>query len=61
MLDYDALLAALVAGVVTLAAFLFWPWISEDIPDLARTAVAYFVVLVVASWVFRFFRSRRGG
>lgn len=60
MFNYDALLVALLAGIVTLAAFLFLPWIADEIPDILRTAVVYLVVLLAASWVFRTWR-RRGG
>lgn len=59
MFNYDALLVALVAGIVTLAAFLFLPWIADEIPDIVRTAVVYLVVLLVASWIFQFWRRRR--
>ena len=59
MLNYDALLAALVAGSVTLAAFLFLPWIADEIPDLARTAIVYLAVLLGASWLFQFWLRRR--
>lgn len=54
----DALLAALVAFCVTLLAFLFWPVLTDQFPDLAVTAAIYVAVLLVVSGLFRIIRQR---
>lgn len=59
-MHYDALLAALVAGVVTLLALLFWPGVADQFPEMASAAIVYLLVLVVGSWVFESWRRRRG-
>jgi MFS superfamily sulfate permease-like transporter len=59
MMNYDALLAALLAGIVTLAAFLFWPFVADQLPELAGSAIVYLVVLFVVSWIFEYWRRRR--
>ncbi len=58
-MDYDALLAALLAGVVTLLAFLFWPGLADQLPDIARMAIVYLVALLAGAWVFETWRRRR--
>ncbi|WP_292531504.1 hypothetical protein [Methylocystis sp.] len=58
-MDYDALLAALLAGAITLLAFLFWPGLADQLPDLARMAIIYLVVLLAGSWIFGTLRRRR--
>ena len=58
-MNHDALLAALVAGSVTLAAFLFWPGVADQVPELAGTAIVYLAVLFVVSWIFDYWRRRR--
>jgi len=59
-MHYDALLAALIAGVVTLLALLFWPGVADQLPEMASAAIVYLLVLVVGSWVFESWRRRRG-
>lgn len=58
-MHYDALLAALLAGVVTLLAVLFWPAIADQIPELALAAAIYLFVLVAGAWIFEAWRRRR--
>jgi len=58
-MHYDALLAALVAGVVTLLAFLFWPAVADQLPELARSAIVYLLVLLVGGWIFNLWRRRK--
>mgnify|MGYP000981842513 CR=1 FL=1 len=58
-MDHDALLAALLAGVITLLAFLFWPGLADQLPDVARMAVIYFVALVAGSWIFGAWARKR--
>lgn len=58
-MNYDALLAALLAGVITLVAFLFWPGIADQLPDIARAAIVYLVVLLAGAWLFETWRHRR--
>lgn len=58
-MDYDALLAALLAGAVTLLAFLFWPGLADQLPDLVRMAIIYLVALLAGSWIFGLWRRRR--
>ncbi|MFO1104039.1 MAG: hypothetical protein U1E20_14190 [Methylocystis sp.] len=58
-MDYDALLAALLAGVITLLAFLFWPELADQLPDIARMAVIYLVALLAGAWIFGSWRRRR--
>jgi MFS superfamily sulfate permease-like transporter len=58
MMVYDALVAALLAGCVTLAAFLFWPFVADQLPELGRMAIVYLAVLFVVSWIFEFWRRR---
>ncbi|QGM94809.1 hypothetical protein F7D13_12710 [Methylocystis rosea] len=55
-MHYDALLAALVAGVVTLLAFLFWPAVADQLPDVAQAAIIYLLVLFVGAWMFNAWR-----
>lgn len=59
MIHYDALLAALVAGIVTLLAFLFWPGVADQLPEIARAAIVYLFVLLAGSWLFASWRRRR--
>ncbi len=59
-MHYDALLAALVAGVVTLLVLLFWSGVADQLPEMASAAIVYLLVLVVGSWVFESWRRRRG-
>lgn len=58
-MDYDALLAALLAGAVTLLAFLFWPGLADQLPDIARMAIVYLLVLLAGAWVFGSWRRQR--
>jgi MFS superfamily sulfate permease-like transporter len=58
MMVYDALLAGLLAGCVTLAVFLFWPLVADQLPELGRMAIVYLAVLFVVSWIFEFWRRR---
>lgn len=58
-MNYDALLAALLAGIVTLIAFLFWPAVADQMPELARAAIVYLAVLFLVSWIFEYWRRRR--
>jgi membrane protein DedA with SNARE-associated domain len=58
-MDYDALLAALLAGAVTLLAFLFWPELADQLPDIARMAIIYLVALLAGAWIFGVWRRRR--
>lgn len=58
-MHYDALLAALVAGVVTLLAFLFWPAVADQLPELAGAAVVYLLVLLGGAWIFNAWRRKR--
>ncbi len=58
-MDFDAFLAAAVAGLVTLAAFLFLPAVTEDMPDIARTGVTYLVAVLIFGGLFEFWRRRR--
>lgn len=58
-MHYDALLAALLAGVVALLAVLFWPGIADQIPELALAAAIYLFVLVAGAWLFEAWRRRR--
>ena len=58
-MDHDALLAALVAGVITLLALLFWSGVADQLPDIARAAIVYLVVLLAGSWMFESWRRRR--
>ena len=58
-MNCDALLAALVADIVTLTAFLFWPWVADQVPELARMAIVYLAALFVVSWIFEYWRRRR--
>ncbi|MBM3553281.1 MAG: hypothetical protein FJX45_16375 [Alphaproteobacteria bacterium] len=58
-MDYDALLAALLAGVVTLLALLFWPGLADQLPDIARMALVYLLALLAGAWVFETWRRRR--
>ncbi len=60
-MDFDAFLAAVVAGCVTLAAFLFLPAATEDMPDLMRTGIVYLVALGIFGGLFEFWRRRRRG
>lgn len=53
----DALLAALVAFCVTLLAFLFWPALAEQIPELAVAVGVYMVALFAASGLFMLIRG----
>jgi asparagine N-glycosylation enzyme membrane subunit Stt3 len=58
-MNYDALLAALLAGVITLLACLFWPGLADQLPELARMAIIYLVTLLAGSWIFGLWRRRR--
>ena len=58
-LHYDALLAALFAGVVTLLAFLFWPAVAYQLPDVAQAAIIYLLVLLVGAWISHSWRRTR--
>ncbi|MBM3576709.1 MAG: hypothetical protein FJX40_03395 [Alphaproteobacteria bacterium] len=58
-MQYDAILAALVAGVVTLLAFLFWPAVADQFLEVARAAIVYLLVLLAGSWIFESWRRRR--
>lgn len=58
-MDHDALLAALVAGIITLLAFLFWPGVADQLPEIARAAIVYLVVLLAGAWMFESWRRRR--
>jgi uncharacterized membrane protein YqjE len=58
-MDYDALLAALLAGAVTLLAFLFWPELADQLPDIAPMAVIYLLALLAGAWIFGSWRRRR--
>ncbi|KAF0209907.1 hypothetical protein [Methylocystis sp.] len=58
-MHYDALLAALVAGVVTLLAFLFWPAVADQLPDVAQAAIIYLLVLLVGAWISHSWRRTR--
>jgi len=58
-MHYDALLAALVAGIVTLLALLFWPGVADQLPEIARAAIVYLLVLLAGSWIFESWRRRR--
>jgi len=58
-MHYDALLAALVAGVVTLLAFLFWPAVADQLPELALAAIVYLLVMLVGAWMFNAWRRTR--
>lgn len=58
-MDHDALLAALLAGAITLLAFLFWPAVADQLPDVARMALVYLLALLAGAWVFETWRRRR--
>jgi MFS superfamily sulfate permease-like transporter len=58
-MHYDALLAALLAGVVTLLAFLFWPAVADQLPELAWSAIIYLFVLLLGAWIFNSWRRTR--
>lgn len=58
-MDHDALLAALLAGVIAFLAFLFWPGVADQLPDIARAAIIYLLVLLAVAWVFESWRRRR--
>jgi len=58
-MHYDALLAALLAGIVTLLALLFWPGVADQLPEIARAAIVYLLVLLAGSWIFESWRRRR--
>ncbi len=58
-MDHDALLAAVVAGCVTLAAFLFLPGAADDLPDLIRTGLVYLVAVAGFAGLFQLVRRRR--
>ncbi|MGJ0396601.1 MAG: hypothetical protein ACR65U_10290 [Methylocystis sp.] len=58
-MDHDALLAALLAGAITLLAFLFWPAVADQLPEIARAAIVYLVALLAGGWVFESWRRRR--
>lgn len=58
-MDYDALLAALLAGVIAFLAILFWPGVAEQLPEIARAAIIYLLVLLAGAWVFESWRRRR--
>ena len=58
-MDHDALLAALLAGVITFLAFLFWPGIADQLPDIARAAMIYLLVLLAGAWAFESLRRGR--
>ena len=57
-MNYDALLAALVAFAFTLALFLFWPWVVAELPQTIRTAAVYLVVALIVSGISIFIRTR---
>jgi hypothetical protein len=58
-MHYDALLAALVAGIVTLLAILFWPAVADQLPELVQSAIVYLLVLLVGAWIFNSWRRTR--
>ncbi|MBM3563969.1 MAG: hypothetical protein FJX16_11040 [Alphaproteobacteria bacterium] len=58
-MDHDALLAALLAGAITLLAFLFWPGVADQLPDIARAGIIYLLVLLAGAWIFESWRRRR--
>jgi hypothetical protein len=57
-MQYDALLAALVVFCVTLALFLFFPWMIADLPDAVRTAAVYLIVALVVAGFSLFIRRK---
>ena len=57
-MNYDALLAALVAFAFTLALFLFAPFVVAELPDTIRTAAVYLVVALIVSGISIFVRKR---
>ncbi|MFO1125765.1 MAG: hypothetical protein U1E25_11080 [Methylocystis sp.] len=57
-MDHDALLAALLAGAITLLAFLFWPEVADQLPDIARAGIIYLLALLVGAWIFESWRRR---
>jgi hypothetical protein len=59
MIDQDALLAALLTFCVCLLAFLFFPVVVDQLPDLVRTALVYGAVLVGTAALFQFIRRKR--
>ncbi len=57
-MNFDAFLAAVLAGVLTLAAILFWPWIADELPESILAAGVYLIGAAVVSGSSLLVRSK---